>query len=222
MPVLSEEATAGLWVQAGGPINQAAMAVAVATEESGRDTDAVNPQSGATGTWQIHPGGPQYKNPQTNASAAVSKWKARGWQPWSVCGSGAWSAGTPNCPKLAAKANAVARRIGAPRVGVTTANVSFTDTAKKWLKAAEKLSPVTAGASQAGDILSTAGDVAGAAGTAFKGIEAVAKAIQDLFNLLRSILEKVLDPNTWADALKIFVGVVLLYMGAKRTFELTK
>lgn len=220
MTVLSEEAVAGLWVEAGGPIAEAPMAVAVSTEESGRNTDAVNPQSNATGLMQIHPGGEQYKDPRTNMKAAVGKWRARGWQPWSVCGSGPWSAGEKNCPKLSGKANAVARRIKAPTSTTQLAGFHLPGGgANPWNRALDGLEAgkdiITGHPKDAiGDLVDVPNPL--------KGIDAVADAIRSMFNLLRNITEKIADPNSWADALKILVGLSLLYIGMKRTFELTK
>ncbi len=52
--------------------------------ESGGNPNAVNKSSGATGLFQIHPGGAKYKDPATNVAAAYAKYQARGWKPW-VC-----------------------------------------------------------------------------------------------------------------------------------------
>lgn len=194
------------------------MAVAVSTEESHRDTDAVNPQSGATGLMQIHPGGEQYKDPDTNMRTAVAKWKARGWQPWSVCGAHAWAAGVPGCPKLAAKANAVARRIKAPRPGQPIPAGLLGDLTKNpWIDALEDL-----GGLDVTPDLPDPGDITSLPGKALDGVKTVAVAIQDIFRLIASVLAKLADPNTWGDLLKIWIGLWLLYLGVKRTFELTK
>ena len=52
--------------------------------ESGGNPNAINRSSGATGLFQIHPGGSQYLDPVKNADTAYAKYKARGWAPW-VC-----------------------------------------------------------------------------------------------------------------------------------------
>jgi len=66
----------GLWINAGGPRDQAATAAAIAEAESGGNSDAHNP-SGASGLWQIlgnpFPGNPF--DPATNARMAVAKYK---------------------------------------------------------------------------------------------------------------------------------------------------
>lgn len=66
----------GLWINAGGPRDQAATAAAIAEAESGGNSDARNP-SGASGLWQIlgnpFPGNPF--DPATNARMAVAKYK---------------------------------------------------------------------------------------------------------------------------------------------------
>lgn len=52
--------------------------------ESGGNPNAINKSSGATGLFQIHPGGSQYLNPEKNVATAYAKYQARGWAPW-VC-----------------------------------------------------------------------------------------------------------------------------------------
>jgi Lysozyme like domain len=81
---------------AGGNYSDAAIAVAIASAESGLDASVVNPASGATGLWQIHgPGQPHTGtraliNPQANAIAAHAKKIAQGWGAWSTYSSGAY------------------------------------------------------------------------------------------------------------------------------------
>ncbi len=70
-PTLTQNQLAALWVSAGGAPSQAKLMAAIAMAESG-GRDVVN-SIGATGYWQIHPGGSQYLDPMTNARAAVSK-----------------------------------------------------------------------------------------------------------------------------------------------------
>lgn len=72
-PNLSKSQLAQLWIMAGGPSSLANVAAAIALAESG-GADVVN-SIGATGYWQIHPGGPQYLPPLANAQAAVAKWR---------------------------------------------------------------------------------------------------------------------------------------------------
>lgn len=63
------------------------MGLVTLPESAGID-DRVNPNGGATGLWQLYPGGEQYKNPRTNARAAVAKFKeakragGTGFEPW--------------------------------------------------------------------------------------------------------------------------------------------
>ncbi len=52
--------------------------------ESGGNPNAINASSGATGLFQIHPGGQRYKDPAVNVATAYAKFQARGWKPW-VC-----------------------------------------------------------------------------------------------------------------------------------------
>jgi hypothetical protein len=81
---------ARLWVQAGGPVSIAGLMAAIALAESNGDPNAVNPESGATGFWQIHPGGAQYKDPLTNARTAVAKYRSQGLGAWEAYTNGAY------------------------------------------------------------------------------------------------------------------------------------
>jgi hypothetical protein len=70
--------------RAGGPAAVADTAAAIALAESGGDPGIVN-SIGATGLWQIHPGGSQYLDPMANARAAVAKYRAAGgFSPWTT------------------------------------------------------------------------------------------------------------------------------------------
>src|SRR5215831_5810369 len=65
----------------------AAIAVAIAHAESAFDATVVNPNGGATGLWQLYPGGRQYIDPRANAQAAFAKYKAaNGFKPWDRAG----------------------------------------------------------------------------------------------------------------------------------------
>lgn len=202
MPVLTEKETAALWVHGGGgsPAD-APMAVAVANHESHRDTDAVNKASNATGIWQIHPGDPKYLDPTTNAKAAVGKHAASGWEPWSVCGSGPWSAGTKSCARLQPEANAIAKRLGG--------NIQAS-----WLNALPDLT-------NPGQLGSDLGQGITGGGGLGLGIGQIAKAIADFAKLWVAVLTKLFDPKTWIDAGKIILGFVLLIVGVRRVFEIT-
>lgn len=67
---------------------QVPIMVAIAFRESRFEPGAVNPNGGATGLWQIFPGGERYKDPMTNARAARAKFVASkaagysGFRPW--------------------------------------------------------------------------------------------------------------------------------------------
>jgi hypothetical protein len=87
----------GFWEQAGGPANVAGIAAAIAMAESAGNNVKQQGQPYATtgwGLWQITPGNSesnigvddQLLNPQTNAKAAVAKYKAAGnsFQPWTT------------------------------------------------------------------------------------------------------------------------------------------
>lgn len=57
-------------------------ALAVMACESGGDPNARNPDSSATGLFQIL-GGPT--DPEANVALAFRMWQSRGWQPWKAC-----------------------------------------------------------------------------------------------------------------------------------------
>lgn len=50
----------------------------VIAHESGGDLCAINPSSGATCWFQIHPGGPGYLDPEACVAAAYAKWQSSG------------------------------------------------------------------------------------------------------------------------------------------------
>jgi hypothetical protein len=82
------------------------MAAVITRPESGGRVDVVN-GIGATGLWQIHPGGPQYKNAWRNARAAVTKRRLAGrWgpNPWAVCHDA-------SCSNLSQEAAALSKRL---------------------------------------------------------------------------------------------------------------
>lgn len=92
----------GLWINAGGSAATAPVAAAIAEAESGGQPGAVNPtDNGGTqtswGLWQISDGThnqpvPNILSPSVNASQAVAKYQASGWQPWGTYTSGAYKA----------------------------------------------------------------------------------------------------------------------------------
>jgi Lysozyme like domain len=92
----------GLWIQAGGSTATAPIAAAIAEAESGGQSTAVNPTDNngtqtSWGLWQISNGThgqpvPNILDPGVNASAAVAKYQANGWQPWGTYTSGAYKA----------------------------------------------------------------------------------------------------------------------------------
>lgn len=103
---LTVEECAQLWVDAGGKKSDAAMAAVITRPESGGRVDVVN-EIGATGLWQIHPGGSQYKNAWNNARTAVRKRRAAGkWgpNPWAVCHDA-------SCSNLSQEAQELAKRL---------------------------------------------------------------------------------------------------------------
>jgi TP901 family phage tail tape measure protein len=78
-----------LWTQAGGNPSMANLMAAIALAESGGDPSVVN-SIGATGLWQIHPGGAKYKDPLTNARTAVAKLHTQGLGAWEAYTNGSY------------------------------------------------------------------------------------------------------------------------------------
>lgn len=66
-----------LWVAAGGNPNSKNIMAAIAEAESGGKSWEVN-SIGATGLWQIHPGGTKFLDPLENAKEAVRKFNTQG------------------------------------------------------------------------------------------------------------------------------------------------
>ncbi len=79
-----------LWVHAGGDPKKKRLMAAIAMAESRGDPGAVNPKSGATGLWQIHPGGARYRDPLANARAAVGKLHRQGLGAWEAYTNGSY------------------------------------------------------------------------------------------------------------------------------------
>lgn len=194
---LSTLQCAQLWVDAGGSEEDAPMAAVITRPESGGRVAVVN-SIGATGLWQIHPGGEQYKNAWNNAKAAVSKRKGAGkWgpNPWAVCRDGA-------CSNLQSQADALAKKI-ARRGGLNLPPSSVTGSGGGLLPDIGIPNPLS-------------------------GLDAIASAIRNIGEALLGILKiylevlrKIADPQTYIDALKIFGGIILVYMGLKRLFEVS-
>lgn len=82
--VLSAAQVASYATAAGFPSSVVPTMVAIAYRESRFDPNAVNASSGATGLWQIFPGGSQYLDPAANAAAAYAKYEASGLSPWGM------------------------------------------------------------------------------------------------------------------------------------------
>jgi hypothetical protein len=80
---------ANLWVRAGGDPKMANLMAAIALAESGGRAGIVN-SIGATGLWQIHPGGSQYLNPLTNARTAIMKLRTQGLRAWEAYTNGSY------------------------------------------------------------------------------------------------------------------------------------
>lgn len=199
MPTISLKQAAQLWVQEGGPQSEAAMAAVVAKHESGLRTDVVN-SIGATGLWQIHPGGEQYKDPHVNARTAVAKFKAAGgrWgpNPWQVCHDA-------KCSNLRGEATVQASLLG------------------DILKGLQENSP---GGGGPGDPLNDPNQGGGnALGIDLSGITDaignIARLLKGALQVIFQFLKKLSQQNTWIDAGKILLGLILLKMALSRLFQ---
>lgn len=189
---LSAVEVAQLWVDAGGPADAAAMASVVSKHESRRRVTARGPLTRghrAIGLMQIYPDGPV--NAWENMKAAVAKYEASGWQPWSVCNGGsavgdhdAYAAGTKGCENLAKEAARLDRKLR--RGGGILEGISG-----------------DFGSSQSGfgDVdLNPIDDVAGA-------IAAVFEPLGDFFKIITSA-------DTWIRVGKVLLGALILLIVA--------
>ena len=90
--ILSARQVYRLARQVGFSPTEAAVMTSIAYRESRFRPSAVNAMGGATGLWQIYPGGAQYLDPVTNARAARQKFLASqasgfsGYRPWFASG----------------------------------------------------------------------------------------------------------------------------------------
>lgn len=126
-----------LWINAGGSISQAPTAAAIAMAESGGCSAALNDndnggRQSSWGLWQISDGTHNQPvqgilNPETNASAAVTKWRQAGYSfsPWGTYTSGAYrqyvsNSTTPDYPAAPPSVRDNAPTV-APTVGDTCA-----------------------------------------------------------------------------------------------------
>lgn len=193
MPTITEQQAAALWVQAGGRPADAPLAAVVAKHESGLRTDVVN-GIGATGLWQIHPGGNQYKDPLTNARAAVAKLEGAGgrWgpNPWQVCSDA-------SCSNLAGEATRNAGLFG------------------DILKGFGSMDPFQGHNPLGGP---DAPQGSGPLNTQGLGLDGIANALSDLVNTIKTVINKLGDVNTWKDAGKILLGLILLKIALPRLF----
>ena len=183
-----------LWVDVGGPRDQAAMASVVSKHESSRRVHARGPVVPATGqravgAMQIHPDGAT--NAWDNMKQAVDKYNASGWAPWSVCNGGsavgdhdAWAGGSKDCANLAKEAARLERRLGKR---VDTPDGSVFD---QLGDAVDKVNPID--------------DVAGA-------IAGVFEPVADFFKILT-------QADTWIRVGKVVLGTLILLVVAIELF----
>lgn len=223
MPVLKPEQVGAIWILAGGPREATAGAIGEAYVESGFDTDAISSE-GATGLWQIHPGGSQYKDPITNAKAAVAKWRDGGndftkhWHNWQGPGTAAKRAAyMPRAYAAASRVTRLNEKQLRSLVGGKGMNASIfpnpLDPLGPLGPGLDDLNPFGGG----GPNLPGLGDLGG-----------IMEAISNIAEILRGFLEtwlewmlKISDPRTWLDAGKILLGFILLTMGLRRLFTIS-
>jgi Transglycosylase SLT domain len=79
-----------LWINNGGNPTVASLMAAIAMAESGGNSQATNPSSGAAGIWQIYPPEPGSYDPSTNAKIAVRKYNDQGLGAWEAYTNGSY------------------------------------------------------------------------------------------------------------------------------------
>ena len=140
------------WVGAGGPLDAAVTAAALAYAESADITDRIQGSSVSTptqpgpttpsdpslvgyGLWQITPGSPADYNPVENAKIAVQKYEGSlatgggGWSPWTTYGTADYIAALPAAQAAFAQLTAAGGGgVSAGATGSTTAGTTTTTT----------------------------------------------------------------------------------------------
>lgn len=120
MAVLTLNEVYALARNAGADRDEGILLTSFTTPESGNDTEAVNPESGAAGLWQIHPPFPGVKHPKVNAHTAVIKLRTQGPTAWTVYSSGKHRDYLP-------AARAAAQRVDSGQVKVDLARLDLPD-----------------------------------------------------------------------------------------------
>lgn len=208
MPVLTAEQVGAYWILGGGPRHVTAEAISQAYVESGFDTNAVS-SAGYTGLWQDGQD-PALKDPLKNARAAVAKWRDGGnsfrkhWTNFQAPGTEAKRIAYMPRASIAA-ARVQGKNLARLRaiVGTTNAGLSLPDIPNP-LDALPDLTPN----------VPNPGDVLGAVGN-------IAEVLKGFLSTWLELLKKIIDPNTWKDLGKIWLGFLLLIIGLRRIVRVT-
>lgn len=226
MPVLSPEQVGAYWLLAGGPREQTAAAIGEAYVESGFNTDAIS-SVGATGLWQIHPGGDQYKDPLRNAQAAVAKWRGGGntfataWHNFQGPGTAAKRAAyMPRAYRAASKVTGLdgpglQNILNFPGTPIPIPLPDLPDIPGI-------PNPFDKdGGGGSGGIPNPLELAPGPLGDLAEAVGNIAELVRGLTTFSFDFLRRLLDPETWKGAGKILLGLIFLTIGIKRLFVVT-
>lgn len=200
----SRRKLAALWISEGGNPDIAYLMADIALSESRGYEGAISP-TGCRGLWQICPPPDDATNPQANARYAIAK-ANDGLHHWTNYNTTA--------------ANLVAAHYRNP---------DRNKRAGQRLKQAGLFGPFSPGPGpDLFDLPGGGGDDGGDSlldrgGDLLQDINPLAGITDPILKIGEVIVNwsnKLADPNTWKDAGKIMLGLILLYMGLKRTFEL--
>jgi hypothetical protein len=224
LPVLTPEQVGAYWILAGGPRDVTAEAISESYVESGHDTDAVS-SVGCLGLWQGCPPQASYRNPLVNAQMAVSKWRDGGgsftkhWRNFQAAGTEAKR--LAYMPRATRAANRIVRmntsQLRALTGGTLPAGFDLGDLP------GTPLGPL---GPNLGDLFGGGGgggllpDVP-SPGDLIEGIGNIAEVLRGFLELTIEFSRKLTEIDTYKDAGKIFIGLMLLYIGTKRLFTIT-
>lgn len=203
------------WILGGGPRAVTAEAISQAYVESGFDPNAVS-SAGYVGLWQDGQDA-GLKDPLRNARAAVAKWKDGGnsftkhWTNFQAAGTEA--------KRLAymPRATIAARRVQDKTVPqltriVGTRNAGFLDSLPNPLD--PLINPLDALPDGAPNIPNPLDGI----GALFEPISNIAEILKGFMQTWFELVKKIADPDTWKDAGKVLLGLIMLTIGLRRIF----